>query len=82
VVLLGQAVYGEKGFTFDVTDPAALGESLSAALAAARSTGLDPRAFGEFLAYLLKHCLFPLTADDPWQARRRIAAAVAASGGV
>jgi hypothetical protein len=82
VVLLGRAVYGEKGFTFDVPDPSALAGNLAAALAAARSGAFDERAFGEFLAYLLKHCLFALGDADPWGSRRRIAAAVAAAAGI
>ncbi len=81
VVVLGRAIYGEKGFTFDLDSPARLGVLLADALRAAEEGVFPDVDFQAFLAYLLTHCLFSLTADDPWRSRQRIASQIATAIG-
>lgn len=69
VVVLGHAIYGEKGFTWDVESRDVLPDRLEAALHAAESGEFNESEFLRFLVYLFKHCLFSLTDTDPWGSR-------------
>jgi radical SAM superfamily enzyme YgiQ (UPF0313 family) len=80
VVVLGDAIYSGKGFTFDVEAPSALRSRLGAALRAAETGSFAEGPFFRFLAYLLKHCLLPLSDEDRWGAREWIAARLVATG--
>jgi CDP-glycerol glycerophosphotransferase (TagB/SpsB family) len=85
VLVLGQAIYGEKGFTFDLESPARLPERLRESLAAAQNGRFNEAAFHRFLAYLLTHSLFRLNGPDPWGSRdhisQRILSAAASTRG-
>lgn len=76
VVVLGQAIYGEKGFTADLKNPEALVETLNAAIQASQDHAFPEAEFHRFLLYLLKSCLFPLEDTDlaqAWHSRENIA---------
>jgi capsular polysaccharide biosynthesis protein len=73
VVVLGNAIYGEKGFTWDVKVRRDLQERVEAAMHAAESGEFNEPEFVRFLVYLLKNCLFSLTDADPWHSREGIA---------
>ena len=73
VVVLGRAIYGEKGFTFDLDHPGQLAEKLQLALQAAETRSFPLEAFYTFLKYLLEHSLFSLSERDPWASRKTIA---------
>ncbi|MFO8057816.1 MAG: hypothetical protein R6V10_11015 [bacterium] len=74
VVILGNAVYGEKGFTFDLNSPERLEQTIREALECAEKGVFNEKEFKRFLVYLLKRCLFSLLEEDPWQSRANILA--------
>ena len=72
VIVLGKAVYGEKGFTFDLNSPERLEQTIREALECAEKGVFNEKEFKRFLVYLLKRCLFSLNEEDPWQSRDHI----------
>jgi len=72
VVVLGKAIYGEKGFTFDLDHPEKLEETIFQALEAANKRIFNEKGFKRFLVYLLKNCLFSLVEEDPFESRANI----------
>lgn len=78
VVVLGKAIYGEKGFTFDLKAAEELPEQLSAAIECAQNNGFNEEAFAAFLIYLLKQHLFECVGEDSWNSRQIIGESVMA----
>ena len=72
VVVLGNAIYGRKGFTFDIDSPSNLRDRLAEALHASGEGGARAAEFERFLVYLLRNCLFSLLEEDPWGSREQI----------
>lgn len=77
VVVLGQAIYGQKGFTFDVQKPQDLGPQLAKAMAAVPSDSFQSDKFQRFLIYLLQHHLFHTAGADEWSSRQIIGQQIA-----
>ena len=71
VVTLGQAIYGQKGFTWDLLSREQLPELVAAALDA-RPDPARRREFLRFLHYLLSQTLFSFDPEDPFGSRRLI----------
>lgn len=86
VITLGNAIYSQKGFTFDYDETVPLNETIGAALDAAKSDRFNKSEFFRFLNYLLRHCLFSFDEGDAWGSRayigQRIAEACAAADAV
>jgi hypothetical protein len=80
VVVLGRAIYGEKGFTFDLDEKGNLRERLKQALDAAEKGLFNEDLFLNFLSFLLEQCLFSLDADDKWGSRENIAKKIISAG--
>jgi hypothetical protein len=76
VVVLGQAIYGQKGFTFDVAAPQQLGCALSKAIAARGEGSFSVAGFQQFLLYLLQNHLFKTQGEDEWGSRQQIGAQI------
>lgn len=72
VVTLGHSAYSEKGFTYDAFSKEALPAQLYAAISASKSGEFMTEKFERFLGYLLKHCLFRYSGEDPWNSRQII----------
>lgn len=72
VVVLGQAIYGQKGFTFDLQNPQDLGNQLAKAMTSAPRDSFQSGQFQRFLIYLLQHHLFRTAGDDEWGSRQII----------
>lgn len=72
VVVLGQAIYGQKGFTFDVQIPQDLGSQLAKAMVAAPNDTFQSVQLQRFMIYLLQHHLFRTANDDEWGSRQII----------
>jgi len=79
VVTLGDSVYSSKGFTIDVRRKEELSGALGLALESCRGTAKGEPELHQFLVYLMKNRLFPLSGEDPWQARSRIVGWIASS---
>ena len=73
VVTLGKAIYGEKGFTLDLSAPGELKHILGRALQDAQDRRFNEQEFFRFLIRLLKHHLFSLAQTDPLASRQNIA---------
>lgn len=80
VVVLGNAIYCAKGFTYDLSEPARLATVIGGALVAASAGTFAMGAFVRFMVYLRKHCLFDLEAGDPWGSRKYIAESIRTAG--
>lgn len=72
VVTLGQAIYSNKGFTFDMLDRSDLPSQLGKAIASIHEGALEKTSFNVFLIYLLKYHLFSIAEKDVWGSRRNI----------
>lgn len=73
VVVLGDAIYGYKGFTYDLKEQSDLKNLICQALADSGSNSFNEKEFFHFFVYLLRNCLFNLNSKkDFWASRERI----------
>jgi CDP-glycerol glycerophosphotransferase (TagB/SpsB family) len=73
VVVLGQAIYGNKGFTYDLKEKIELRDLIFQALYDANSEAFNEREFFRFFVYILKNILFNLDFnEDCWNSRNNI----------
>ncbi len=73
VVVLGDAIYGYKGFTYDLNEKSDLKNLICQALADSGSNSFNEKEFFHFFVYLLRNCLFNLNFEkDFWDSRERI----------
>jgi hypothetical protein len=73
VVVLGNAIYGSKGFTYDLKEKSSLKNLIYQALADSDSDSFNEMEFFRFFVYLLKNSLFNLNREeDIWGSREHI----------
>ncbi len=73
VIVLGQAIYGNKGFTYDLKEKIELSDLIFQALSDANSGAFNERDFFRFFVYILKNILFNLDFnEDCWNSRNNI----------
>ena len=77
VVVLGNAIYRSKGFTYDLGEKSNLKDLIYQALADSDSNSFNDTEFFRFLVYLLRNCLFNLSREeDFWGSRKCISQAL------
>lgn len=72
VVVLGNAVYSQKNFTYDITSRSDLELIIRQALKESSVRKFNTQEFFKFLKYIKQHSLFSLSDEDSWNSREHI----------